>query len=113
MARKKEKPDLWLYNHVMQNDGRKKLLKCQEERIVWLREMGYAYEAIKCFFLDNISKTRIYYIIHPDKYRSNNNFSNILQAKRKYRSKEERAKANKKHWNKKRNSGGMANGVLF
>lgn len=113
MARKKEEANLWLYNHVMQNDGRKKLLKCQEERIQELHKAGYAYDAIRVFFLGRISKSRIYYVIHPDKYKSNTNFSNILQAKRKYRTKEKRAETNKKYRDKKKRGSELLEGKLF
>lgn len=105
--------DQWLYDHLMKNDGRVKLLKCQEERIIYLRTIGCSYKAIRAHFLDNISESRIYYIVNPASYEVNKRLSSVTQSKRKYLGSEDKKKVNKKHWAKKRKGSGLLEGTLF
>lgn len=117
MAERKPEVDddnsMWLYDHLMKNDGRVKLLKCQEERIIYLRTIGNSYKAIRAYFLDNISESRIYYIVNPASYEVNNRLSSITQTKRKYLGSEDKKKVNKKHWAKKRKGSDLLEGKLF
>lgn len=94
---KKEKSDAWLYEQlIVKNDGRQKLLKCQEERIIAIRKEGVPYRGISdVFFMGNISVCRVYHVVNPDKYKQNNILSSAIQAKKKYKTDEQIREDNK------------------